>query len=137
MVTSRWSVRHGDTAHSEVWAVLDVGGAELDLDGDGWVVRAQARETADSPRVLRQWDTTNGVELGTATVRLASGRRVTTTTVQLVLHPGDYQYLPLTWSGVFDVEIELPSVDDDDPPQRRHTIVDDGHLTIYPGVTRA
>lgn len=137
MTTSTWRVRHGDTAQSEVWAVLDAGGTQLDLDGDGWVVRAQARETPESAQVLRDWTLDHGVALDTAVVRLASGRRVTTSTVQLTFEPGDYLWLPLNWSGVFDVEIELPAADPDAPPQRRYTIVDDGHLTIFPGVTRA
>lgn len=138
MTASYWSVRHGDTAYSDVWAVLDSGGVALDLAAGGWVVRAQARETPEAKSVLIEWTLTRGVQLSTAQVRLASGREVTTSTVQLMFTPADYQWIPLSWSGVFDVEIELPDLGDSTaPPVRRHTIVDDGHLTIFPGVTRA
>jgi hypothetical protein len=138
MVTSHWQVRHGDTARSDVWAVIDGDGRPLDLEAGGWLVRAQARETPEAKAVLLEWTLERGVELSTAQVRLASGITLTTSTVQLTVAPGDYQWIPLSWSGMFDVEIELP--DTDDPaaaPLRRHTIVDDGHLTIVPGVTRA
>lgn len=129
--TSNWRVRHGDTSRSDVWAILDEHGDPLDLTG--WAVRAQARETPEARSVLFEWDRTHGVLVGSATVRLKSGRRIDTSTVRLVLTPTDFDYLPRSWAGVFDVEITL--TDNDDVPVRRYTIVDDGHLTIEPDVT--
>jgi hypothetical protein len=134
-VTSRWTVRHGDTSRSEVWAVLDENGDELNLTG--WKVLAQARENAESDAVIAEWTRDHGVTIGTATIRLRSGRKVETSTVRLYLEPADFEYLPRRWSGVFDVEISLPALDPEDPPQRRYTIVDDGHLVIEPDVSRS
>lgn len=131
-VTSRWTVRHGDTSRSDVWAVLDEDGGPVDLTA--WTVLAQARESADSNVILLEWTLDHGVVIGSATVRLRSGRRVDTSTVRLVLDPADFDYVPHRWSGVFDVEIVL--LDGQNKPVKRYTIVDDGHLEIVPDVSR-
>lgn len=133
-VTSRWAVRHGDTSRSDVWAIVDEEGDPLDLTG--WEVLAQARDNPESNVIVAEWSLEHGVTVGEATVKLKSGRKIQTATVRLFLSPADFFYLPRSWSGVFDVEISLPAVDPADPPQRRYTIVDDGHLTISPDVSR-
>ncbi len=129
-----WVVRYGDTAHSPIWAVLDHDGTALNLVG--WVVRAQARETPLAEAMVKEWTLDNGVTIGTATVDLGNGTTVTTSTIQLDLDPGDYRWLPPSFSGVFDVEIELPSQTLGDPPVKRYTVVPEARLQIVPDVTR-
>lgn len=86
--------------------------------------------------VVAEWTRDHGVLVGTATIKLKSGRKLQTSTVRLLLTPADFEYLPREWDGVFDVEISLPASNPADPPQRRYTIVDDGHLVIQPDVSR-
>lgn len=61
---------------------------------------------------------------------------MTTSTIQLHLDPGDYRWLPETFSGVFDVEIELPSTTLGDPPLKRYTVVPEAQFVIVADVTR-
>lgn len=129
-----WTVRHGDTAHSPIWAVLDADGSPLDLTG--WVVRAQARASATAEAMIKEWTLDGGVSVGSATVDLGGGAMVSTSTIQLHLDPGDYRWLPETFSGVFDVEIELPSSNLGDPPLKRYTVVPEAVFVIVPDVTR-
>lgn len=130
-----WTVRHGDTAHSPIWAVLDADGTALDLTG--WVVRAQARSAATAEAMVMEWTVGAGVSVGSATVDIdGAGTLVTTSTIQLHLDPGDYRWLPETFSGVFDVEIELPSATLGDPPLKRYTVVPDAAFQIVADVTR-
>lgn len=133
VVSSVWTVRHGDTAHSDVWAVLDAEGAGLNLAN--WEILAQARDTPTSTSIVHEWTTTHGITLGTATVRLADNSEIETSTVQLHFDPTDYDYMPRVWSGVFDVEIT--QVDSNGDPLRRYTIVEEGRLTVRPDVSRA
>lgn len=130
-----WVVKHGDTAHSPIWAVLDADGSALDLTG--WVVRAQARANALDPKVVKEWLVDSGVTVGTATVDIGDGTMVSTSTIQMHLDPADYVWLPETFTGVFDVEIELPAVTDGDPPQKRYTVVPEATFQIVADVTRA
>lgn len=132
-VSSTWVVRHGDTAYSDTWAVLDAAGDPLDLSL--WEVLAQARDDASSNAIVYEWTKDHGVTIGSATVQLAGGAEIETSTIRLYLEPTDYTYLPRDWSGVFDVEITL--VDGTDLPVRRYTVVEDGHLRIRPDVSRA
>lgn len=129
-----WTVRHGDTAHSPIWAVLDADGDPLDLTG--WVVRAQARASATAEAMIKEWVVDGGIGVGTATVDLGGGTMVVTSTIQLHLDPGDYRWLPETFSGVFDVEIELPSSTLGDPPIKRYTVVPEAVFQIVADVTR-
>lgn len=130
-----WIVKHGDTAHSPIWAVLDADGTALDLTG--WVVRAQARPNALDPKAIKEWTVDSGVTVGTATVDIGDGTLVSTSTIQMHLDPVDYQWLPETFSGVFDVEIELPALTVGDPPQKRYTVVPETTFQIVADVTRA
>jgi hypothetical protein len=130
-----WTVRHGDTSHSPVWAIVNGDGTALSLAG--WTVRAQARAHVDDIKILKEWTQGQGVTIGSSLVRLSSGAKVTTATVQLTLDPADFAYLPRSWSGVFDVEIAQPdSAHPTGPPLRRYTVVADATLTIVPDVTR-
>lgn len=131
-VSSKWTVRHGDTAYSDTWAVLDAAGDPLDLAL--WDVLAQARDSASSNAIVYEWTKAHGVTVGSATVQLAGGAEIETSTIRLHLDPADYEYLPRDWEGVFDVEITL--TDGSDLPVRRYTVVEDGHLRIRPDVSR-
>lgn len=129
-ILSSWTTRHGDTARSRIWAVVNDDGTGIDLNN--WYVRAQARESVDSDNVTFGFIVGHGIDIGTADVRLSNGRRVTTSTLRLYLLPADYTEIPRPWSGVIDIEI---ASDDTDAPAERHTVVQ-LDLTVTKDVTR-
>lgn len=129
-IQSSWTTRHGDTARSPIWAVVNDDGTPLDLNDK--YVRAQARVDADANDVVFGFIAGHGIDIGTADVRLSNGRRVTTSTLQLYLLPADYTEIPRPWSGVIDIEV---ASDDTPTPAIRHTVVA-LDLTVTKDVTR-
>lgn len=117
-IQSSWTTRHGDTARSPIWAIVNDDGTAIDLND--WYVRAQARSDVDSNDVVFGFIAGHGILIGTADVRLSNGRRVTTSTLQLYLLPADYTEIPRPWSGVIDIEV---ASDDSGSPAIRHTVV--------------
>jgi hypothetical protein len=115
-----------------VWAVLDADGAGINLAS--WDVLAQARDDHQSERIVHEWNKTHGITVGSAVVRLADNSEVTTSTIRLYFEPGDYEFMPRSWSGVFDVEITQR--DNNGDPIRRYTVVEEGRLTVRPDVSR-
>jgi hypothetical protein len=129
-ILSSWTTRHGVTARSRIWAIVNDDGSAIDLND--WYVRAQARESIDSDNVTFGFIVGHGIDIGSADVRLSTGRRVTTSTLQLYLLPADYTEIPRPWSGVIDIEI---ASDDTNAPAQRHTVVQ-LDLTVTKDVTR-
>lgn len=129
-ILSSWTTRHGDTARSPIWAIVNDDGTPMNLDNK--YVRAQARATIDSENVTYGFVVGHGINIGQATVRLSNGRMVSTATLQLYLLPADYTEIPRPWSGVIDIEV---ASDDSGAPAWRHTVVQ-LDLTVTKDVTR-
>lgn len=117
----------GDNWSSEQLAVL-INGAPVDLTLNGWQVRAQARRTRTTTDALVTWSSLNTtgprVHLAQATVTLADGTKVVTSTVQL-RHGPESRRWPAFTGAAFDCEIIRRPVPDPDPsadPLENYTI---------------
>lgn len=130
MIRTSWSVRHGDTARSPIWAVAHDDATPIDLAL--WVVRAQLRRTPTDRLVDYSFTVGDGIDLGVAWVRVAD-QVIQTGTVQLYLDPADWVTIPRPYAGVLDVEM---ASDGSGAPLELYTLVE-CVFTADADVTRA
>lgn len=119
-----YTIKTGDTSLSPVWAVV-LSDAGVDLNANGWSVRAQARDREGD--LVLDWARDGSIILGSAGLDLEGGP-ITTSTVRLYL-PAEFTKTLTPRTLAYDVEIQNP---DAGPlgDLLRYTIVDGASVRI-------